>query len=535
MKKSPIRILCQIYLLLALLVITALSPLPYTLLALALLIAMLYITFRFPHPRFVIIITVAVIFLLPTAIEPIIDYLTDTTPLPLILVQLIAAIAILPTIYLLDYYLRRHAETMTIVHGVKDRSTTFIFNTSLTVTISMLLVSLIVNNHVLLFTAAALLLYLLIVMIRLFYTMPGLSLDIPEVLKRVIAGTAAEISLHIKNRTSARVHCLVSPVDPWLEITPQRFSASDSEIQLDVRATPPLAGPARPQLWLSITDLLGFMQVNRTITPLELHVIPRARYAEWQARRYLEQTGGTGTATASPLAEAIPVRKKGIEYFDSRYYQPGDSLKDIDWKHTIKLNQIIVKEYIEAGRQASVMALNLSVKDAEEADKLAYKLITMGLIHAYESIPLALAIYDHEKVVLTTPVLEPKEVLVRTLSLVKDFTRIEFVQRVLKPPDISRLRRNITLLKQVESETAQRLLNMLNFEYGAMEQAVKNHPATLALSRISKQVKPPAAILLLSQLNHDAEALLVATDKLSRRGFTVLHIEEEFQQPKKYS
>jgi len=100
------------------------------------------------------------------------------------------------------------------------------------------------------------------------------------------------------------------------------------------------------------------------------------------------------------------------------------------------------------------------------------------------------------------------------------------MHRVLKPPDIGRLRRNITLLKQVESETAQRLLNILNFEYGAMEQAVKNHPATLALSRISEQVKPPAVILLLSQLNHDAEALLVAADKLSRRGFTVLHIEE---------
>jgi len=35
----------------------------------------------------------------------------------------------------------------------------------------------------------------------------------------------------------------------------------------------------------------------------------------------------------------------------------------------------------------------------------------------------------------------------------------------------------------------------------------------------------PAIIVLVSQLNHDAEALLVATEKLSRRGFTTIPIQ----------
>jgi len=66
---------------------------------------------------------------------------------------------------------------------------------------------------------------------------------------------------------------------------------------------------------------------------------------------------------------------------------------------------------------------------------------------------------------------------------------------------------------------------MLYFEYQAIEEAAKNHPATLALSQVTEHTPPPATIVLVSQLNHDAEALLVTTEKLSKRGFTTIPIE----------
>jgi uncharacterized membrane protein AbrB (regulator of aidB expression) len=67
---------------------------------------------------------------------------------------------------------------------------------------------------------------------------------------------------------------------------------------------------------------------------------------------------------------------------------------------------------------------------------------------------------------------------------------------------------------------------MLNFEYRAIEQAAKNHAATVALSQVVRRISPPAIVVLVSQMSHDAEALLVATDKLTQRGFTTLRIEE---------
>jgi uncharacterized protein (DUF58 family) len=216
--------------------------------------------------------------------------------------------------------------------------------------------------------------------------------------------------------------------------------------------------------------------------------------------------------------------KRGIEYFGSRVYQPGDQLKDIDWKHTLKLSQLITKEYIEAAEPAAIIAVNLAVTNAEVADKLAFNLITTALTFARETIPTALAAYNHQRVIITTPVTDPREILKQTLSLIKDISQVEFTQRFLGLPDIKRLRRDISQLKQVTSEPAQRLLGLLNFEYQVIEKAAKNEPATVALSLVTEHAPARAVIVLISEMNHDAEALLIGAEKLSRRDFTVVPI-----------
>lgn len=271
-------------------------------------------------------------------------------------------------------------------------------------------------------------------------------------------------------------------------------------------------------------DPWGLIQVNQLLQPVALHVIPRAKYAEWLALRYLEQSGDGVMAVTEPLSKAIRAPKRGIEYAQSRTYQPGDQLKNIDWKHTLKLNKLIVKEFIETGRQAAIIAVNLSVTDAEEADKIAFNLITTALTLAQETIPTALAVYNHQRVIVTTAVLDPREMLKQTLLLVKDITSVELTQRLLQLPELSKLKRDIIQLKRATSEPAQRLLSLLDFEYQAIEKAAKNNPATLALSSVAEQTSSPATIVLISQLNHDAEALLVTTEKLSRREFTTLPI-----------
>ncbi len=523
MSKSIFR-LCQTYLLLVLLVAAILASLPYSLFALILLLVMLFITFHPLPPRLNMVITVAAIFVLPLVLAPLLHYLTYTTPLPPIVLQFVAVIAVLPAIYLLDCNLRQNAPSMTPAHNIKGRYITAISKSLFISTLALLLISFLLDNRILLFTTIIFALYLLVILIWILYAVSRLPLDVPTVWKRVIAGTTAEISLYATSKASIRLHGRLSPVDSWVKVVSPRFTLDRAEIQLNLTITPSLAGPSSPQLQASFIDPWGFIQVNQVIEPVALHVIPRARYAEWLALRYLEQAGvgTTGTATTTVPPKAILIPKGGVEYFDSRPYQPGDRMRDIDWKHTLKSSQLIIKEYIEAGQQAAIIAVNLSVTDAEEADKLAFNLITTALTLAREAIPTALAVYNHQKVVLTTPVIDPRETLKQTLSLVKDIASVEFAQRFLQPPDIGKLRRNITLLKQVTSQPAQRLLGMLNFEYRAIEEAARNHPATLALLAVTEHTPPPAIIVLVSQLNHEAEALMVTIEKLSNRGFTTI-------------
>jgi len=414
---------------------------------------------------------------------------------------------------------------MTLAHNIKRRHATPILNALFVSILAMLLVSFILDNRVLLFTGIILVFYLLVILIRVLPAILRLPVDVSAVGKRVIAGTTADISLHATGKAPMRLHCLLSPVDPWIETTLQRFTLNRTRIEINLAITPPLAGPTHPQSQLSMIDPWGFIQVNQVIEPVELDVIPRARYAEWLAMRFLEQPGTGGTIVTTTPPEAILAAKRGIEYFDSRTYQPGDQLSAIDWKHTLKLNQLVIKEYIEAGEQTAIIAVNLSVSNAEEADKLAFNVITTALTLAREAIPTALVVYNHESVVVTTAVTDPREILKQTLLLVKDITSVELAHRFLQPPDINKLRRSINLVKQVRAQSGQRLLSMLDFEYQAIEEAAKNHPLTLALSRTTKHLQPPAIIALVSQLNHDAEASLVTTEKLSKRGFTTIHVE----------
>jgi len=511
------------YVLLVLLAATITSSLHYSLLALALLMVMLLTTIRSLIPRINIAITAAIALLTPLVLAPLLEHLIL---LPLTAVQIISVVFILPVICLLDYHLKQNArQTPTFMKGRTGRHITYTYVSLFISALVIMLLSPVLNNPVLLFTGVTFTLYLLGVLTGILLTIPRLPLTTPTVRKRVIAGTTGSIPLHITNTASVNLHSQLSPADPWAKATPQRFTLNRGKTRLDFSFTPPLAGQSCPQLQVSAIDLRGFIQINQLFEPLQLHIIPRAKYAEWLARKYLEQTGTGVIAAATLPPKAIMMPKRGIEYLDNRTYQPGDQLKDISWKHTLKLSQLIVKQYIEAGEQTAIIAVNLSVTDTEEADKLAFNLITVALTLARESIPTALAAYNHQSVFLNTAITDPSEILWQALSLVREITLAEFADRHLEPADIAKIRRNIAQLKQSESEPAQRLLGMLNFEYRAIEGAAKNHPATVALSAVTKQAPAPAMIFLVSQLNHDAEAILVTAEKLSRRKFTTIPVD----------
>jgi len=73
------------------------------------------------------------------------------------------------------------------------------------------------------------------------------------------------------------------------------------------------------------------------------------KYAAWLTRQYLAGTKPGSLPIVSNIQAIKPLLglRRGIEYYGSQLYQPGDSLKSIDWKHSAKYDKLISKEFIE--------------------------------------------------------------------------------------------------------------------------------------------------------------------------------------------
>lgn len=522
LRASP-QLLCQIYTLLLLLAAATVSPLSYLVLALVLLLVILLTVLRPQPPGINIVINLAVIFLAPLVLAPLLERMT---PLPAVAAQIIAVVLFLPVLYLLDHNLKENVRnTAVFIKGKGERHTTPIFVSLMVTAVAVMLMAPVVNRFALLFTGIFLLLYLQGVLIGILLTIPRRPFATATLTRRIIVGSTGSTRLHLTSQTRSKMHSRLSFVVPWAQVTPPQVILNEGQTRVNLIFTPPLAGESHPQLQVSALDPRGLIQINQILEPLNLHIIPRAKYAAWLATKYLEQTGSGVISAVNLRAQPLAKPRGGIEYLESRTYQPGDTLRDIDWKHTLKLSQLIVREYQEAGETAAIIAVNLAVADAGAADNLAFNLITVALTMARENIPTALAAYNHQSVVLNTGIIEPLEILRQALSLLREIKVVKFADRYLEPTDIAKIRRNIRQLQQTESEPAQRLLDILNFEHRSIEQVARSHPATLALASVTSRVPAPAMIMLVSQLNHDAEAILVTAEKLAKRMFTTIPIE----------
>ena len=179
-----------------------------------------------------------------------------------------------------------------------------------------------------------------------------------------------------------------------------------------------------------------------------------------------------------------------------------------------------------------VVVANLDAPNAEQADTLAYNLIASVLTMAMESIPIALAIYNHNGLIEVTKPENPRFALIKALNLSNDIEIYEPGKRFLAPPDLPRLRSTLTKLRNLDEEPARKLSQILNAEFSALKSAASDHPATAALKEVARYVSPPALIAVLSLSADDIEAFAVTLDGLKKRGYDSFMIETEREKRK---
>lgn len=387
-------------------------------------------------------------------------------------------------------------------------------------------VSWLLGSVPLLLTSAVAIAYLGVLFAVVLRRLPGKPVEEIQVHQRIVAGTRSEVEMRLTSKTTIGGMVSLESPYPWLKVSPNSLPLREKTLAVKMALSPPLSGPSLIRIHGRATDRWGLIQVRFDLEPVQLHVVPRARYAAWLARKYLSESRPGSLPIVSNVAALKPLYglRRGLEYYGSRPYEAGDSIKNIDWKHTRIYREIIVKGFGEYHGQPAVVLANLAVGNAEEADQIAYKIIVTALSLARESIPAALAAYDHKAVRMTTALLGPKQLVVQALGLAMETVTVSNPERHLGAPNVARLRANIMRTRSGKSEASRVLAQLLQIEYRNLDADARHHPATSALQSALAKAGSQSSILVISQRNHDAEALAFDSFSYARRGLAVISI-----------
>ncbi len=340
---------------------------------------------------------------------------------------------------------------------------------------------------------------------------------------RVLAEDTLDVVVTVSSMAHAPIRIFLEEPDSWTKISPRGGVVDSKDLHLHVTLTPPLAGPSLVSSTATAVDPWGLTVLRQDVDLVHLRVIPRAAYAAWLARRCLDvmRSGALTPVTVSQTVRTSNLRR-GLDYYGAHEYRPGDMLRDIFWKHTVKLQQLIVKDRRDEYGEVVLIAANLSARTSAEADWLAYNLLVSALTLAGEGVPLAYAAYTETEVVAATPPLAPRRAIMQALSFIEHIQIAPGFLRVLQTSTSAQLRRKISRLAEVETEPARRLARLLSVEYQALQHRARTHPASTALRRATSQISPPAAIVLVSAQD-EADALEVTLEPLKERGFHLMH------------
>jgi uncharacterized protein (DUF58 family) len=342
--------------------------------------------------------------------------------------------------------------------------------------------------------------------------------------QRMVAGSKAslDIELSVSTRTGGRLS-LESP-NEWVQVDPALLSLEADKLTTKITLSPSLSGPTTVKLRAAAVDRWGLVECSFELEPVRLYIVPRARYAAWLVESYM---AGSRSGTLPLLANVGMIKplhgwRRGVEYYGSRLYQPGDSLKNIDWKHSLQHRELTSKEFAEFGGRPATILVNLAAGDPEEIDKLAYAIISTALSLAREGIPAALAAYAQDQVILTTASLGPQKLLAAALQIASQLTTVVKPTRFLSAPDVTRLRANVKRLGSVHSQAAKVLTELLMLEYDSLRQTSLQSGASRALEQVTRKIGKESNFIIISSPSGDADALGFSTYSLRQKGNHVI-------------
>jgi uncharacterized protein (DUF58 family) len=447
-----------------------------------------------------------------------------------VLGPILSLFLIVPVLFLFDSQLRKTTFLFRSNPSLTIQRTTIRLKALLACLMSTSIWALIIDSPILIISSICLILTVSVRFGWEFFFLKTSPINIGPKRIRILAGTEQIINLEITNPTSFSIKFNLFSKDNFLSIAQTNYAVTpNTTIKIPITIKCQLSGPRWPEITLLINGPNALFSNFFFSHPLEIRVIPRARYASWLAEKYLQGTGSEGIETnASDNLGAITGKIRGVEFQQLREYQPGDKIRQIDWNHTHKIGRYFVRERLDPSQGDVMIILNTTAETPEEADWIAYNLVMSSLSASQQGLPSSILAYNDNRPISLNSNLRSKYAVQKSLDLASRIHRREPAGRKFKPPDVNRLRQfsrnNTNPIGFGEHEGLEKFLLV---ELNAIKLSAESHPLASTIQRFLSKATKDTTITLVSCWNHDAEILSITLPKLRKLGYKVVDLMSE--------
>jgi len=196
------------------------------------------------------------------------------------------------------------------------------------------------------------------------------------------------------NLTATRHIAIGDSRNPWLQCEPSDVDAGDMPILMTI--APKFSGRyAIEHTVATARSRFGFYSV--LVEPkltLDVRVYPRFLVASLAVAELLIKGGAAVTGESE-----TPIIGPGLEYAETRPYEPGDSLRRIDWKATARFSSLMVKQfYRDTGGGINLIYL-LDAPGSRTHDEMATEFLNLVLSTSYSGMTVNVAAFTGDRVV----------------------------------------------------------------------------------------------------------------------------------------
>lgn len=301
---------------------------------------------------------------------------------------------------------------------------------------------------------------------------------------------------------------LSSKID-YLRLNPSMIPANERVTEVHAQFKTPYSGEYRgKELGIGVKDLLGLFQGICSIpVSFEFTVYPKVLDIALTTMKILGK-GGIGDTPTN--AAGI-----GTEPYDMRYYQSGDDIRQVNWKATARVGELIVTEHSREVGASYYIVLDAVASNYFDRDRLATTFLQIANSLTLLRARFGIVVHDGERVIALKRLDEYSNALEFALNAALDFTDLKSMKLQSKlamlPSHVIKTNRDVlslmglNLLSQLEESARIK-----------MRDSIKAGPFKTLIDLVGENYDEPPAVFYVSGLFDSIQSIVETGSHLRR-------------------